>query len=156
MYNIVFGSNLRGLTLTEWVEMIHLVYLCCKFWAVIKSINKFSVELSGSFLWFFFHDLFWVRILRDFRLCCVECVCLIQCAGSQMFLLVRVVLVVTGRTPLVRRRVWRSQCRAMACQRWVGRLGGGGWLGGAGLAEQGSPPDASSPLSCCVVKQQAQ
>lgn len=73
-----------------------------------------------------------------------------------VLLLVLVELVVTGRTPLVRRRVWRSQCRAMACQRWVGRLGGGGWLRGAGLAGQGGAPDASSPLSCCVVKQQAQ
>lgn len=65
-------------------------------------------------------------------------------------------LVVTGITPLVRRRVWRSQCRAMACQRWVGRRGGGGSLGGSVLAGQGGPPDASSPLSCCVVKRQAQ
>lgn len=82
--------------------------------------------------------------------------CFSQCTDTQMFLLVLVVLVVTGRTPLVRRRVWRSQCRAMTCQRWVGRLGGGGWLRGAGLAGHGNPPDASSPLSCCVGKTEQQ
>lgn len=60
-------------------------------------------------------------------------------------------LVVTGRTPLARQRVWRSQCRAMTCQRWVERLGGGGWLSGAGLV-----PLASSPLSCCVGKTEHQ
>lgn len=87
-------------------------------------------------------------------LLCGLCVRFIETIGNLMFLSILVVLVVTGRTPLVRRRVWRSQCRAMTCQRWVERLGGGGWLRGAVLA--GKPPDASSPFSCCVGKRQKQ
>lgn len=48
-------------------------------------------------------------------LCMLLYVCLmVFLCRDNMFLLV---LVVTGRTPLVRQRVWRSQCRAMTCQR---------------------------------------
>lgn len=92
----------------------------------------------------------------DTQLCSLVCVWWFHCTGNYMFLLVVVVLVVTGMAPLVRRRVWRSQCCAMTCQRWVWRLGVGGWLVGAGLVGHVNPPAASSPLSCCGGKREQQ
>lgn len=57
--------------------------------------------------------------------------------------------VITGMHPLVRLRVWWSQCRAITCHRCGGRLEEEGAVSGAGLA-QGSA-FTHRPWSLCII-----
>ena len=94
----------------------------------------------------FYHLVLYLSTAVDFPLC-VLCLCSKQLGVGSC-------LVVTRLTSPVRQRVWRSQCRAMTCQRWAGRLWGEGeWVCGTGSALMFvlATPDPSSPLSGCVL-----